>query len=159
LAHTLGTTPADLPGRVSALLEELEQARKRSEALERQSARRDAERLLGQVQKVDGVQVLAARLSATSVEALREVGDYLRDKLGSGVLVLGAVLDQRPTLMAMVTPDLTEQGVSAATIVREAARVMDGGGGGRPEMAQAGGKRADKLDEALRLVPGLVRKK
>ena len=157
LAKTLETTPPQLHDRVQALLEELDRERKRATTLERQVARQDAQGLLEQVQEVNGVKVLAARIDASSTEAMRDVGDYLRDKLRTGVVVLGALLNERPSLMAMVTPDLVERGLDAVAIVRDAAKTIDGGGGGRPELAQAGGKRADLLDEALRRVPSLVR--
>ncbi len=87
------------------------------------------------------------------------MGDWLRDKLGRGVVVLGSVVDDRPVLIAMVTADLVEGGYDASDIARGAAKAIQGGGGGRPEVAQAGGRRADKLDEALALVPDLVRQK
>ena len=86
------------------------------------------------------------------------MGDYLRDKLGSGVVVLGSVINDRPMLVAMVTSDLIEaKGLNAVDIARGAAKAVGGGGGGRPEVAQAGGRDASKLDDALALAPGLVR--
>ena len=165
VARTLETTPVELAKRAAELLEELDAERKRVAALERQLARRESEALLDQVREVDSaatgperrIKVLTGRVDASSADAVREVGDYLRDKLGSGVVVLGAVLNDRPTMVAMVTPDLVAQGVSAVAIVREAAKVIEGGGGGRPELAQAGGKRVDLLDDALARVPELVK--
>ena len=88
---------------------------------------------------------------------MREIGDWLRDKLESGVVVLGGVINERPLITAMVTKDLVERGLDATTIVRGAAKVIGGGGGGRPDVAQAGGKQADKLSSALDMVPSLVR--
>ena len=85
------------------------------------------------------------------------MGDWLRDKMGSGVIVLGSVIDERPLLVSMVTNDLVARGLDASVIARGAAKAIQGGGGGRPDVAQAGGRLADKLDEALSLVPGLVR--
>ena len=84
------------------------------------------------------------------------MGDWLRDKLGSGVVVLGSVVDSRPLLITMVTPDLVSQGISAVDIIRDIAKVIGGGGGGRPEVAQAGGRKPEKLDEALGLVAGIL---
>ena len=75
--------------------------------------------------------------------------DWSRDRLGSGVVVLGTVLGERPALVAAVTPDLVEQGVDAARLVREIARIVGGGGGGKPTMAQAGGRDPGRLDDAL----------
>ena len=96
------------------------------------------------------------RSDAQDAQALREMGDRLRDKLGSGVVVLGSVFNGRPGLLAMVTPDLVERGFDAGAIVNEAARVMGGGGGGQPRLAQAGGKDASKLDDALAAVSDIV---
>ena len=88
---------------------------------------------------------------------MREIGDFLKDKLGSVVVALAAVVDGNPILVTMVTPDLVERGLHAGNIARDTAKVMGGGGGGRPEMAQAGGKQPEKIDEALGGVPALVR--
>ena len=158
LGRTLETSPGDLQNRVQGLLDELEQEQKRIAALERELALREAEGLLAKVVEVDGLRVLSARVTAASADTLREVGDYLKNKMGSGVVVLGAVLNDRPTLIAMITPDLVQKGLDARAVVKEAAQVIEGGGGGRPEMAQAGGRRAEKLEEALALVPSLLRK-
>ncbi len=157
LARRLETAPSDLETRVAGLMDELDQERRRAVNLERDLARREAEGLLAQVVEVNGVQVLAARVTAASAEAMRDVGDYLKAKMGSGLIVLGAVLGERPVLVAMATPDLVERGVDAAAIVRKAAAVIGGGGGGSAATAQAGGRRPEKLDEALALVPSLVR--
>jgi alanyl-tRNA synthetase len=118
-----------------------------------------AEALLGEVKQIDGVNVLAARISASNMELLRDIGDWLKDKLGSAVIVLGIVRDGNPKFLAMVTPDLVAKGIHAGDIVRQVAQVTGGGGGGKAEMAQAGGKDRSKIDEALRLVPQLVRER
>ena len=157
LARTLQTTPTDLEERVEGLMSDLETARREMETLERRLSIQAARDLLASKQQVAGVTVLAERADASSIESLREVGDWLRDKLGSGVLVLGAVMNQRPVLIAMVTQDLVDRGLDASRIARDAAKLIGGGGGGRPDMAQAGGQRADRLDDALRSVPDLVR--
>jgi alanyl-tRNA synthetase len=87
---------------------------------------------------------------------LREMSDWFRDRLKSGVVVLGAVMNKRPSLIAAVTPDLVERGLDAGKIVRQAARVVGGGGGGKPTLAEAGGKDASKLPEALASVRQIV---
>ena len=158
LAQTLQTSPTEVEERVQSLMAELDSLQREQEAMERRLSLQAAEGLLTQAQDVDGVTVLTARTSAASADSLREVGDYLRDKLGSGVVVLGAVVNDRPMLVAMVTRDLIEStGLNASDIARGAARVVGGGGGGRPDVAQAGGRDASKLDEALAQVPDLVR--
>ena len=158
ISRKLETPLVDLDARLDSFIQDADSLRKRVEALERESLQREAQELLSRTQDVDGMVVLAAKTSASGVEAMREMGDWLKTRLPSAVIVLAAVQDNRPTIVTMVTPDLVARGLHAGDIARETARVMDGGGGGRPDMAQAGGKRADKLDEALRRVPEVVRK-
>ena len=154
----LVTAIDDIEDRVQRLLDERDELQRENEALQRRLSLQSADGLLDSAQDVDGVAVLAARASVSNADSLREMGDYLRDKLGSGVVVLGTVINDRPMLVAMVTSDLIEaKGLNAADIARGAARAVGGGGGGRAEVAQAGGRDAGKLDDALALVSGLVR--
>ena len=149
VARELESSPRDLEARVASLTQEMARLRREVAAGERETSRREAQELLGRVQEVEGIKVVAERAHVSSAEALRETGDWLRDKLGSGVIVLGAVVNDRPTVMAMVTKDLVGRGLHAGEIVKAAAGVMGGGGGGRPEMAQAGGRSTERLDDAL----------
>jgi len=157
LSRRVGVTPADLETKVASLLEELEAERRRAQALERDAARRAAEALLAGAERVDGAAVVAGQVPAASFEVMREAGDWLRDRLGSAVLVLGAVFGERPNFVAMITPDLTARGLHAGELVKRVAAVTGGGGGGRPEMAQAGGKDPGRLEEALGLARKLAR--
>jgi alanyl-tRNA synthetase len=159
LARTLQTTPGEIEDRVEGLMDELSGLQREREAMERRLSLQSAEGLLSVAGQVEGVTVLATRATAANADSLREVGDWLRDKLGSGVVVLGAVINDRPMLVAMVTPDLVERGLDASEIARGAAKAIGGGGGGRADVAQAGGRDAASLDAALGLVPDLVRAK
>ena len=151
-------SPADeIADKVAALVEERDSERRRADRLERDAARREAEGLLGQVQDVDGAQVVAARVDAPNVETMREMGDFLKAKLGSVFVVLASVINDRPMFVAMATPDLVAKGVHAGNIVKRVAKVAGGGGGGSPEMAQAGGKDKSKVSAALEEVARLVR--
>ena len=156
VATLLNTSVAGVEERVKGLLDELDAARRANDMLERRVSAQSAQGLLDLKQDVDGVTVLATSVEASNVDAMRDMGDWLRDKLGSGVVVLGAVIGGRPALVAMVTPDLVSRGHSASDIVKGAAKAIGGGGGGRPDVAQAGGRRADGLEEALGMVRGLV---
>ena len=158
LSQKLQTPVVDLESRLDSFIQENEDLKRRLAALERTSLRSEAEEMLANVAQVEGVNVLAERTSATSPEAMREMGDYLKAKLSSAVVVLSAVIDSNPMLVAMVTPDLVARGLHAGNLARDTAKVMGGGGGGRPEMAQAGGRHVDKLNEALNGVPELVRR-
>jgi len=156
-SRRLGAVASDLEAKVATLLSDLDSERKRAQAMERALAAPAAEALVGKARAVDGIPLLAARVDAPSQDALRHMGDVLRQRLGSAVVVLGAVLDGRPAFMAMVTPDLVKRGLHAGHILKRVASAAGGGGGGRPEMAQGGGTDASKLDEALALVKPLVK--
>jgi len=105
---------------------------------------------------VNGITVLTASVPSCSMPVLREMGDLLRDRLKSAVIVLGTVYQDKPAFMANVTPDLLDRGLHAGDIVKQVAAVTGGSGGGKAAMAQAGGRDKNKLDEALGLVRGLV---
>ncbi|MBI4332234.1 MAG: alanine--tRNA ligase [Chloroflexi bacterium] len=158
LSEELKVSCPDLPARVCALVEDFEEERKKSAALEKELARRDAESLLGRVVQVDGLKVLAARVSVSSPETLREIGDLLRDRLQSGVVVLGALINDKPSFIAMVTPDLVKRGFHAGDIIKKVARVAGGGGGGKADMAQAGARDKEKLEDALAEVKAILKK-
>ena len=150
ISNKLDTSPQDVEARVASLLDEVSRLRREVAAKERASSREQAQELLESAREVAGVKMVAGRMDAGSMQALREAGDWLRDKMGSGAVALGAVINERPTLLIMVTNDLVERGLHAGNAVKEAAAVMGGGGGGRPDMAQAGGRQPEKLDDALR---------
>jgi alanyl-tRNA synthetase len=151
-AAYLKANPEEVDRKVLELIETTQAVEKELSKARRESARRDFESLLDRVEQVSGVPVLAAEVEAIDVEMLREMSDWFRAKVGSGVIVLGAVFDGKPSLLAAVTPDLVARGLDAGKIVRTAARVIGGGGGGKPTLAQAGGKDIAQLPEALATV-------
>ena len=157
LSRRLQTPVADLESRLDSYMQETDDLRRRLSGMERSLLRAEAESLLQRVVDVSGVLVVAGRTSANNADGMREMGDFLRDKLSSCVVTLGGLAEGSPILVTMVTSDLVERGLNAGNIARDAAKLMGGGGGGRPEMAQAGGRRPEKLDEALAAVPNLVR--
>ena len=160
LAQTFETTPEELANRVSALLAELERERKRAAALERELLRQELEHTPGALRRLDGLQLFTLRVQqASSVDLLREGADWLKARLGTGALiVLGAVIHNRPVLLVALTPDLVQKGLDAGHLARELGGIIGGSGGGRADLAQAGGRWADKLEDALRQVSTLVRR-
>jgi len=156
VAKAVGASGDDVLEKLKATLEAHEQEKKLRQAIEREFARKTAESLLTQTETIKGVTVVAARVPSLPPQALREMGDFLRDKLKSAVIVLGAVYEDRPSFLAIVTQDLVGKGYNAGNIIKQVAQVTGGGGGGKPNMAQAGGKDKSKLEEALRLVRGLI---
>jgi len=157
ISQKLQTSVLDLESRLDSFMQENEELKKQLEGFQKTSLRGEAEALLEEIQDIDGVKLIVGLTSAASADGMREMGDFLKDKLGSVVLALAAVVDDNPILVTMVTSDLVERGLHAGNIARDTAKVMGGGGGGRPEMAQAGGKQPGKVAEALEGVPVLVR--
>jgi len=112
--------------------------------------------LLAEAQEVDGVKLLVTRVEIDNPKAMREVGDSVRERLGSGVAVLGAQAGNKALLLALVSKDLTGR-FHAGNIVRELAPLVGGGGGGKPDLAQAGGQNPAGLDQALDRARELLR--
>ena len=110
-----------MPARVSALQESLEQERRRTHRLQQELARLRTEQALEQVQLVEGVKLYCDQVSVDDNAALREVGDVVRDRLGSGVVVLAALIEERPSFLVAVTKDLVERGVHAGQLAKEVA--------------------------------------
>ena len=158
LADKLQTPVLDLESRLDSYIQDTEELKTRLEALERGALRTEAEQLLERVTDVDGIKLVVAKTSATSPDGMREMGDFLKARLNSVAIVLAAVVDGNPLLVTMLTPDLVERGLHAGNIARDTAKVMGGGGGGRPDMAQAGGRQVERLDQALGGVADLIRK-
>jgi alanyl-tRNA synthetase len=159
LGKLLETKPEDVVAKVQALIASRDAETKKVEAMERDIALKDVNSLLFNVKDVDGVKLLAARVKASRPETIRDMADALRDKLGSAVVVLGAVSEDKPYFVVTVTPDLTAKGYHAGNIIKQVAGVTGGGGGGRPNLAQGGGKDVSRLDEALAAVPSFLKKK
>ena len=155
-AAYLRTTPDLVDHKVLALLNETDAQKKEIERLRRELAQHETEKLLQNVREVNGVKVLAAQVQVANADMLREMSDWFKDKMGSGIVVLGADIDGKPSLVAAVTADLVSKGYDAIALIRPVARVVGGGGGGRPTLAQAGGKDVSRLAEALGLVPRIV---
>jgi len=158
IAAKLGVKPTETAARVDWLLAQLHDHEKEIKHLKRKLARADFEQHLQQVKSVNGISVLATQVTVDDTALLREMGDWFRDKLGSGVIVLGTVLNDKPSFIAIVTDDLVKKGLHAGKLVKAVAQVVGGGGGGRPNMAQAGGKNAAQLPDALALVEELVKR-
>ena len=145
-----------LGSKLSVMQAGLEAEQQRVKKLERELVRQQAEALLQQVEVVNSVKVVSAAVPLIRPEMLREMADLMRDKLKSVVVVLGTVYEDKPAFLAAVTPDLFKKGYHAGQIVKQVAAVAGGSGGGKPDLAQGGGKNKNKLDEALKSVRSLI---
>jgi alanyl-tRNA synthetase len=145
----------DVPGKVGQLVERTRALERELATLRQKLASGGSRDILKEAQVVNGIKVLAARLDGADAKALRDAADQLKDKLGSGVVVLGAVEGDKVFLVASVTKDLAGR-LKAGDLIKPVAELVGGRGGGRADFAQAGGTQPDKVDAALALVPGLV---
>jgi alanyl-tRNA synthetase len=147
-ADLLKTDRNAVLGRIENMLEHNRKLEREIEALKSKLIAGQAANILDGVREIGGVKVLSAVVSESDPKALRTYGDNARDRLGSGIVVIGAKTGEGVQLLCMVTPDLTKR-FSAGAIIKQIAPIVDGRGGGKPEMAQAGGKNDAKLQEAL----------
>ena len=154
-AEILKIAPLEVPKRLAKLLEEQRLLEKQLAAFEVKLARSRAEELVRAARQVNGVAVVTGRIDGLDADGLRAVADTLRDRLGSGVVCVGSVVDGKVNLVAAVTTDLVKR-VQAGRLMQEVARAVGGRGGGRPDLAQGGGPDPSRLDDALKLVHDLV---
>ena len=156
-AAILHTKPAEIDQAAQQLQEQNQQLQKEINQLRQKLAQQDTQNLLNDAISVDGFKVLSVQVNAVDVDTMRQMSDSFRDRLGSSVVVVGSVIDDKPMLVASVTNDLINRGMHAGNLVRDTAKLIGGGGGGRPNMAQAGGKESTKLPDALQSVPTWVK--
>jgi alanyl-tRNA synthetase len=143
--------------RADKLLKQTRELEREIEALKSKLAAKDSGDLMSRVKEIGGVKVLAVEVSIADAKTLRDLGDKLRDKLGSGVILLGGKADDKAMLLCMVTKDLADR-FHAGNIIKEIAPIVGGKGGGRPDMAQAGGTQPENLAKAIAALENLLTK-
>ncbi|MFT5327798.1 MAG: alanyl-tRNA synthetase, partial [Planctomycetaceae bacterium] len=158
IAVSLKTQPQELPRRIQQLQDEIRDARKELAKQASQSISGAVDDLVAGAEDVDGVKIITHLASGLDRDGLREFADKLRGKAGSAAVLLGMEVDGKVALLAAVTKDVIAKGAKAGDCVREAAKAVGGGGGGRPDLAEAGGKNPDKLPEALKIGADVFRK-
>ena len=149
ISRLVKAMPHEVVQRVEGLAREVRELEVEAENLRARLARFEVQSLLEKAREIKGVKFLAARVTSPDMDSLRAMCDLIRDRLGPSVVVLGSVTGERVNLVAAVTSDLVPRGLHAGRLVKEIAPVVGGGGGGKPEMAQAGGKDPARLQEAL----------
>ena len=157
-AAVLKAAPFEVAERIEKLLAQQRQMEKELEALKASVASRHSADLFDQTGEIDGVEVLVTQIEADNPKILREMNDKFKEKFTKGVAVLGAVSGDKVFLLAGVTQELTSR-LHAGNLIKEIVKEVGGSGGGRPDMAQAGGNRPDKLKDALHLAEKLIREK
>lgn len=148
-AKTAKTTPSSLTSKIESLLEEIKTLHSENEKLKSKLAKDSLGNVMDQVTEVNGVKVLVTKVMDVDMNGLRTLGDQLKDKLGESVIVIASIQGDKVNLMASVTDDAQKKGAHAGNLLKAIAALVDGGGGGRPNMAQAGGKNPAGVDECL----------
>lgn len=149
-AKLLKTTPANLLEKVEHLMAEVKALQSENESLKSKLAKDALGDVMDRVVEVKGVKLLAAKVSGVDMNGLRELGDQLKEKLGEGVVVLASDCDGKVNLIAMATDAAMADGAHAGNLIKGIASLVGGGGGGRPNMAQAGGKNPAGIDAAIK---------
>lgn len=149
MAKTLKSEPSMLLKRIEQLVADQKKAKQEIEQLKAKLSKGAADDLLNQVEEIGGVKYLGAKLDGVDMNGLRNLGDSLKQKIGEGVILLITANGGKVNLMTMATDGAIKAGAHAGNLIRQVAGVVGGGGGGRPNMAQAGGKNPEKIDEAL----------
>ncbi len=156
IAAMLKTSPAEIEEKIAHLQAEVKALHSENESLKAKMAQEAVGDVLNQVQDVKGVKLLAVSLTDVDMNGLRDLGDQLKEKLGEGVVVLASVAGGKVSLLAMVTEQAQKAGAHAGNLIKGMAAIVGGGGGGRPNMAQAGGKNPDKVPEALEAAANIL---
>ena len=149
-ARSLKTTPASLTERAEHLMAELKALQSENESLKSKAAKEALGDVMDQVVEVNGVKLLATKVSGVDMNGLRDLGDQLKAKIAEGVVVLMSDLDGKVNMVAMATDGAMKKGAHAGNLIKGIAALVGGGGGGRPNMAQAGGKNPAGIDEAIK---------
>ena len=158
-AERLKTEPENIEVRIEQLVEEKKQLQRKITSLKDRVANFRSEALIEQIEKVQGVPLLTAELQDLDKQALRSLGDQIKARLESGIIVLASNLGDKVIFLAMITDDLSQEGYHAGEMIGRVARITGGGGGGRPTMAQAGGTSPQKIGQALSEVKKIIEEK
>ncbi len=153
----LNSVSEDVPARVTGLMEELDQTKKQIQQLVQQNANSAFTDLLKNTRQIKDVAVLTGIVPETDIDTLRSLSDQFREKYASGVAVLASSKEGKPSILIAVSQDLAGRGLDAVKMIRTLAKEIGGGGGGKPTLAQAGGKFADKLQKALQLTEEYIK--
>ena len=156
LSHILRTNRRDLVDRADNLMEELRERDREIESLKSKMALSIVDEILSNRINVKDINLITYSVENMDMNSLRNLGDEIKNRLNTGVIVLASTHSDKIAFVSMVTKDLVAKGIHAGNIIREVAKITGGGGGGRPDMAQAGGKDIEKVNEALNIVQSIV---
>ncbi|WP_269412119.1 alanine--tRNA ligase [Lentibacillus daqui] len=156
VSQLLKTTDNHIPERIDGLFKEIKALQKENESLSAKLSNLEASSIQDKVEEVKGIPLLAQKVDVKDMNQLRNMVDELKQKLGTGVILLASENNQKVQLAAGVSKDLVQTGIHAGNLIKQAAQACGGGGGGRPDMAQAGGKDPQKITEALQAATNYI---
>jgi alanyl-tRNA synthetase len=158
-ASVLVCSLEELPQKAQLIVDNSARLEKELRTLQQRLAANELDSGMDNLPEVDGFPVMAQVITDGNADVLRQLADKFREKVARGIVVLGTIVNEKPMLIAAVTDDLVKEGYHAGNLVKQVAQIVGGGGGGRPNLAQAGGRDASKLEEAIAAVPSLIAKK
>ncbi len=157
ISKLLKTGINDIEGKIESINTEMKILQKENEKLKNKLASSSMDDIIKSAEEIDGINIVAHKLTNLDMDSLRNLGDKIKDKLDSSCIVLASEMEGKVSFVAMATEDAVKKGIHAGKILKEVAKIAGGGGGGRPNMAQAGAKDPSKIDEALSKVKGIVK--
>jgi alanyl-tRNA synthetase len=158
VAAALKTTPNEITGKVENLMGSLSTSNKLVASLQRDLSSYEVDKLVNRhLAEINGIKVVSARVSSLSRESLMEMGDMLKARIQNGVVVLATIYENKPFFMATATKDAVGKGIHCGKLIKQVSEIAGGSGGGKPDMAQAGAKDIEKLDEALNAAAGFIK--
>lgn len=155
-SNALKTNPKELVSKIHGILQQLKEYEQEIQGLKRQIAQGTIHEIMSNRETLGDISFIASSIDHQSMKDLREIADSLRQRLKSGVVVLASNYNGKVNLVAAATKDVVEKGVHSGNLIKEVAKITGGGGGGRPDMAQAGGKDPSRIPQALDKVKGLL---
>ena len=158
ISQKLETTTDHITTKLESRLGELKDLKQLVNQFEKQHSKDYADSLLSKKQTINGISIVSTKVESSSIEEMRGLGDYLQDKIGNGIIVLGNVIDGKPKLIVMIGPELVKKGHNAGMIAKSMSKTLEGNGGGNPKMAQAGGNNPRKLNQALGQISDIINK-
>ena len=155
-AKTMKATPDNLAEKIEHMLAEMKALQSELESLKSKAAKEALGDVMNQVEEVKGVKLLATAVEGVDMNGLRDLGDQLKEKLGEGVIVIASNAGDKVNLIAMATEEAMSKGAHAGNLIKGIAGLVGGGGGGRPNMAQAGGKNPAGIPQAIAAVADVL---
>jgi alanyl-tRNA synthetase len=156
-ARELKSMPSELSSKIKAMAHSLSVSNKTVASLQMEVAKGEIDRTINNsLQEVKGINVLSAHVASMPMPAMMQLGDLMRDKLKSAVIVLATVYEDKPYFIATITPDLIARGLHSGKLIKKVAEAAGGSGGGKAEMAQAGARDKNNIDKALSITPKYI---